>query len=228
MQLRALSAHLEYVREEERRLMALEVHDTLGQALTGLKINLSLLGKKLSGDSDLEGRVAAMSGMVDNTIQTVRDISTQLRPGLLDDLGLVATLEWLLKKFEEMTGIKCSFVSNTEHCMLDRDLSVALFRISQEALTNVARHAEAGRVKVSLLLEDDYLVLEVADDGRGISVEKVLSHSSVGITGMRERMLAFGGNVIINGKKGEGTTLVASIPLSNAVIISQVVEEEEV
>jgi PAS domain S-box-containing protein len=211
-QLRALAAHLESVREEEKRRIALEVHDSLGQALTGLKINLTLLRKRMAGDKALDESIEAMSDLVDNTIQSVRDISTDLRPGIIDDLGLIATLEWQLKKFEEMTGIECSLVSSMEDGHLDKDLSIALFRISQEALTNIARHAEANRVNIVLAEEDGSLVMKVSDDGRGVTEGEISSATSVGILGMRERTFAFGGDMDIRGEKGRGTMLTIRIP----------------
>ncbi len=211
--LRALSTYMESVREEERRHAAREVHDTLGQALTGLKINLSLLGKKLAGDGELEERIRAMSGQIDSTIQSVREIATQLRPGVLDDLGLAAALEWQVKRFGEMTGLDSTFASLADEASPDDDLAIALFRIAQEALTNVARHAGASRVDVSLAYEGDAVSLEVRDDGRGIGEEDIENRSSLGIMGMRERANAFGGEVDIRGGSGGGTTLLVRIPM---------------
>ncbi len=189
------------------------MHDTLGQALTGLKINLTLLKKRMAGDKALEESIEAMSGLIDSTVQSVRDISTDLRPGIIDDLGLIAALDWQLKKFEDMTGIVCSLESNMEDGRLDKDLSIALFRISQEGLTNIARHADAKHVNVRLDDDAGSLVLEIEDDGRGFTSQEIFSGTSVGIISMRERALAFGGNVTIRGEKGRGTTLTVRIPL---------------
>jgi PAS domain S-box-containing protein len=214
--LRALSAHLHYVREEERRRVAMDVHDKLGQALTGLKINLSLMGKRVAGDAVLEEKMQAMTGLIDDTIQAVREISTELRPGVLDDLGLVAALDWQLHNFEQIMGISSSFAGDMEDGRLDEDLSVALFRITQEALTNVARHARANRVDVHLAKEGDSLLLEIADDGRGIKEEEISSGGSLGILGIKERAREFGGQVDICGESGRGTTLKIKIPLSRA------------
>jgi PAS domain S-box-containing protein len=211
--LRALSARLESVREEERRHIAREVHDTLGQALTGLKINLSLLGKRVAGEEELEGRIEAMSSLIDSTIQSVREISTELRPGILDDLGLAAALDWQLKRFGEMTGLESDFVTDMEDSHLDKDLTVALFRITQEALTNIARHAGASRVNVRLSREQGDIVLEIRDDGRGITVTDIGDSKTLGILGMRERAHVLGGRIDIRGDSNSGTTLRVSVPI---------------
>ena len=211
--LRALSARLESFREEERRRISLEVHDRLGQALTGLKINLALLGKKVAGEAELEERIADMSALLDETIQSVREISTALRPGVLDDLGLAVALDWQLRQFAELTGVECSLTSHVDEVSLDREMNVALFRIAQEALTNVARHARASRVDVRLACEEGEVVLEVRDDGRGASEEEVEDAGALGILGMRERARVFGGEVAVQGKRGEGTALLVRIPL---------------
>lgn len=211
-QLRALSTRLESVREEERRHVSREVHDTLGQILTGLKMSLSMMGRKLAGDAESEARIASMSELVDTAIQSVREISSSLRPGMLDDLGLSATLEWQLKRFGEMSGLECVFVSEAEEDSMDKDLAVALFRIAQEALTNVARHAGAGRVDVRLDSGPEGTTLEVRDDGRGIRSEEIEGKESLGLLGMRERANIFGGEVEVRGLRGEGTSLVVRIP----------------
>jgi len=212
-QLRALSAHVESVREEERRRVAREVHDTLGQALTGLKINLSLLGRKLEGDAELEERVASMSGLVDTTIKSVREIATELRPGVLDDLGLAAALDWQVKRFRELTGLEADFISDTDDSLLDKDLTTALFRIAQEALTNVARHAEASRVDVCLSQEADGILLEIKDNGKGFAEEEAGGMGGLGVLGMRERANIFGGRVEIEGDSRTGTTVTVRVPL---------------
>ncbi len=211
--LRALSAHVESVREEERRRLAREVHDTLGQALTGLKINLSLLGRRLSGDSELEERVGSMASLVDATIKSVREIATELRPGVLDDLGLEAALEWQVKRFGEMTGLEAVFVSDAGDSQLDKSLAVSLFRIAQEALTNTARHAEAGRVEVRLAEEQGDVLLEIKDDGRGIEEAEASDRGGLGILGMRERAHMLGGEVEVKGSREAGTSVIVRIPL---------------
>lgn len=210
-QLRALSARLQSVREEERLRIARDVHDNLGQVLTGLKIQLALLGKRIPPEAGLEKSLEDILGHIDEAIQSVRDICTELRPGILDDLGLAAALEWQLKQFEEMTGIRCSFFSSGDG-ELDREANIALFRITQEALTNIARHAEATAVEVRLVREGDELVLEVGDNGRGLRGEAGEA-GSLGLLGMKERAHALGGAFFVASEAGGGTRLTVRVPL---------------
>jgi len=213
-QLRALAAHLESVREEERTRMAREIHDELGQALTGLRIDLSWLATKLQPQqAALADRIAGMREQVDGTIRTVRRLATELRPGVLDALGLVAAMEWQAQEFQARTGIRCEFVSHVPDAELDREQSTALFRILQEALTNVARHAGASGVRTSLEGDADSLVLVVKDNGRGIAESEINSHKSLGLLGIRERVHLLGGSVCIVGSTGSGTTVTVKIPL---------------
>jgi PAS domain S-box-containing protein len=213
-QLRALSAHLQSVREEERALIAREIHDELGQELTGLKMDLSWLIKRLPGDQELLlNKTESMLKLVDNTIQSVRRISTKLRPGVLDDLGLTAAIEWQAQDFQIRTGIECAFHSNLREVDLDRDRSTTVFRILQETLTNVARHASATHVSIFLNEEATSLVLVVEDNGRGITESEASDPKSLGLLGMRERALVFGGEVEIRGLPGRGTTVTLKIPL---------------
>jgi DNA-binding NarL/FixJ family response regulator/signal transduction histidine kinase len=191
-QLRALATHLQSVREEERRQIAREVHDELGQALTGLKIDLSWLGGRLS-QSDVKARrpsilekIQSMSKFIDATIQTVRRIATQLRPGVLDDLGLVAAIEWQAQDFQKRTGIRCKFIRSAEDISLDQERSTVVFRIFQETITNIARHAKATRVSTRLKKDDGNIMLEVEDNGRGITEEEIHDSKSLGLLGMRE------------------------------------------
>jgi len=216
-QLRNLAAYTQSVREEERIKIAREIHDELGQALTGLKMNLSWLDKKLSEAGDVVPRslleeITSMSKLVDTTIQTVREISTELRPGVLDDLGLTAAIEWQLQEFQTRTGIRCNFTSSPENITLDQDRSTAIFRIFQETLINVARHANATRVDISLKEEADNLILEVRDNGKGITESGISNSKSLGLLGMRERALFLGGEVKISGTPGKGTTITVRIP----------------
>ncbi|NPV60475.1 MAG: PAS domain S-box protein [Actinobacteria bacterium] len=214
--LRALTARLESIREEERRHISREVHDTLGQALTGLKINLSLLGKRLSERPDLLREVEGMAEVVDSTIKAVREIAASLRPGILDDLGLEAALEWQLKRFGDLYGIECRLRSGLGEGTkrgLGRNHSTALFRIAQEALTNVARHAEASRAEMWLREGDGWVEMELRDDGRGITMEEAADPGSLGILGMRERANFFGGEVQVTGAPGGGTIVLVRMPL---------------
>lgn len=212
-QLRGLTAYLESAREEERRKMARNIHDELGQMLTGLKIDLSWLAKGLSTEQEsLLEKTKSMSKLVDTTIQTVKKIATELRPGVLDDLGISAAIEWQTGEFEKLAEIECKFSSNPSDIILDQERSIVIFRIFQEILTNIIRHADATRVKVSLNEEDSSIVLKVRDNGKGINKKQISDPKAFGLIGMRERVRPWGGEIKINGIPGEGTTVVVSIP----------------
>ena len=214
--LRKLSLHLQSVREKESKRMAREIHDELGQQLTALKMDISWLSSRI--DPTVEGakeflkKMNAMSSLVDKTIQTVQKITAELRPGLLDDLGLVPAIEWLAQEFENQTKIPCRLQLFCELVDIDPDCSTAIFRISQESLTNVARHARATRVNISLKEEDESLILKIRDNGKGIEPEEVFAPSSLGLMGMRERIRPFGGELVISGTK-RGTTLTVTFPV---------------
>ena len=215
-ELRSLSYHLERVREKESKRIAGEIHDELGQQLTSLKLDLSWLTERvISGDKDAPAifdKIKAMSDLIDQTIQTVQKISAELRPGLLDDLGLLPAIEWLSQDFQNRTKIKCRINFDRDDIDLDPDLATAIFRISQEALTNVVRHANATRAHISLKEKDGALVLRIKDNGKGIKKEHVWDPSSLGIIGMRERARRFSGEVRISGTPQGGTTLTAIFP----------------
>jgi len=213
-QLRNLAAHLQSVREEERAGIARELHDEMGQVLTALKMDLSWLNKRLTkDDSSLVEKVKSMTKLTDTAIRMVRRLSTELRPGILDDLGLSAAIEWQAEEFAERTGIGCEVSVNDGVIILEQDRSTAIFRIFQEALTNVARHARATKVKASLKEKDGELVLEVKDNGRGITEKQISDAKSFGIMGMRERVYPWGGEVKISGIREKGTTVRVTIPL---------------
>jgi signal transduction histidine kinase len=216
-QLRALSVYLQSVREEERTRIAREVHDELGQALTGLKMDLVWLGSKLSKDRKiLQEKTKIMSAGIDGIIQTIRRIATELRPGVLDDLGLAAAIEWQAHEFQVRTGIQCSVTVAVNESPLDDHLNTAFFRIFQETLTNIMRHAQASRVEVQLKGEKDCLILEVKDYGRGISESEISGTKSLGLLGMRERAALLGGSFDITGIPGMGTCVKVMIPLKPA------------
>jgi len=214
--LRKLSQHLQSVREKESKRIAREIHDELGQQLTALKMDLSWISNKVDPeDKDAEKflrKINAMSNLVDKTIQSVQKISAELRPGLLDDLGLVPALEWLAQEFESQTNVPCRLQLHCEMVNIDPDCSTAIFRISQEALTNVSRHAKASRVVISLKEENNALVLKINDDGKGIKPDEVFAPSSLGLMGMRERIRPFGGELNIVGSQKKGTTLTVTLP----------------
>ncbi len=214
-ELRNLTAHLQSAREEERRSLARDIHDDLGQALTALKMDLSLLSKKFPKDQKpLLDRTQAISKLMDTSIETVKRISTELRPGVLDDLGLAAAIEWQAAEFQHRTGITCEVTSDPRDIILDRDRSTAIFRIFQESLTNVARHAQATRVTASLKEKAGTLELKVRDNGKGITEEQISDPKSFGIMGMRERVYPWKGQVTVKSAPGKGTTVAVRIPLA--------------
>ena len=218
-QLRNLSAYTISVRETERTNIAREIHDELGQNLTALKMDLSWMVKKLpKTHKTLISKTRDMSRLVNATIKTVRRVSTELRPGLLDDLGLAAAIEWQAGEFQKRTGIKCALVIKPEEIEIDRDRSTAIFRIFQEALTNVARHAGARKVGSILMKRAGKLVLRVEDNGKGITRKQVTDSKSFGLIGMRERAHFWGGKVTIKGARGKGTTLTVSIPIEGKAV----------
>ena len=218
-QLRALAGRLQSVREEERKQIAREIHDEFGGALTGLKIDLSFMASSAPKSRDKTKRDSFLSKMldmtklIDKTIGTVRRIVTELRPSILDDFGLIASLEWQLEEFQKRTGIQGEFASTTAYIHMDEKLSIAVFRIFQECLTNVARHANATKVTATLYKEADSFVLKVEDNGKGISEDDIHSTKSVGLTGMRERALFLGGTVNFFGEPSKGTTVSVQFPL---------------
>jgi two-component system sensor histidine kinase UhpB len=218
-QLRALTGHLQFVREEERTRIAREVHDELGQALTGLKIDLSWLAGKLPGARGLQTKMKSMSAQIDATIHTVRRIATELRPGVLDSLGLAAAIEWQAAEFQERTGIRCEMKIDVTEKIWERNFSTACFRIFQETLTNIIRHANATCVEVRLAQDDHELVLTVSDNGRGITETEIAHPRSIGLAGMKERATQVGGEVSFSGQPGQGTVVTLRVPLPAAVAI---------
>lgn len=212
-QLRALAARLQSVREEERKRVAREIHDQLGQALTAIKIEFNALVLEVPVDQKRHvKRTSSILKVVDETIRCVRRISTELRPGILDDLGLVAAIEWAGQEFEARIGTKCRLDLPEGDIAIDAERATAVFRIFQETLTNVARHAEASEITVRLTEEDRNLTLEVHDNGRGVPEDKLSQGQSLGILGMRERALLLGGELMIRGAPGQGTTVRVRIP----------------
>ncbi|MGB9715318.1 MAG: GAF domain-containing protein [Thermodesulfovibrionales bacterium] len=213
-QLRNLLLHLQTVREEERMKIAREIHDELGQALTALKLDISMLSDKLYPDhKNLVDKTESMIKRIDETIQSVKKICTELRPPILDHFGITAAIEWYVDEFKKRTGINCDVSFEPNEINLNQELSTALFRICQEALTNVSRHADASEVKLELKLKGERVLLEIKDNGKGITEKQLLKPKSYGIMGIKERVNFLGGNVTINGIKGEGTYMSVSIPI---------------
>jgi signal transduction histidine kinase len=214
--LRRLAAYLISVREEERTHIAREIHDELGQVLTGLKMDVTWLANRLeSKQKPLHEKTDSMCGLIDSAIQTVRKIASGLRPEILDEMGIVAAIDWQAKEFQKRTGIRTRLELPPEGTKFDLERSTTTFRIFQEILTNVARHSHASRVDVKFAVDDSRMRLEVADNGIGISEAK-LNGKSLGLLGMQERALVFNGDVVISGAAGQGTRVTVNIPLGDA------------
>lgn len=213
-QLRALAARLQLVREEERTLIAREMHDELGQACTAIKMDLASIRRKTNArQSHIRERVNSALELVDRMIFTVRRIASELRPRTLDDLGLNAALEWQAQEFESRTGILCSLSLPEGPLSLDAERSTAIFRIFQESLTNVARHAQATQIDARLERRGDQLIFVIKDNGKGFDVEQASTRRSLGLVGMRERALLLDGELRIDGGLGSGATMTLRIPL---------------
>ena len=211
-ELRALAARLQSVREDERTHIAREIHDELGQALTGLKLDLAWLRQRLKDRSDLTERLGSVMGRIDGTIDAVRRIATELRPSVLDHLGLVAAVEWQAQDFEKLTGVATRLDVSATTMPVNGTTATTVFRMLQETLTNVARHAGATRVEITLQIGPEEVLLRVADNGRGISEEERTDRRSLGLVGLRERAIACGGELSIEGRPGVGTVVSARIP----------------
>jgi len=219
-QLRLLAAHLQGVREEERTRIAREVHDQLGQMLTGLRMDVGWMEKQIealgnaAARAPLNAKLASMVTLLEQMVKTVRRIAAELRPGVLDDLGLVPALEWQAREWQERTGIPCAVLAELGGLKVAPEPGTALFRIFQETLTNVARHAGATQVNARLRVESAGLVLEVCDNGRGVTPDEVRQSKSLGLLGMRERAKMLGGEFRIVGEPKRGTTVTVQIPVA--------------
>jgi signal transduction histidine kinase len=216
--LRALAAHLQSVREEERRRIARDMHDELGSGLTALKMDLAWLRNRLSSetsgtDSEALGKLESMGKLIDATSDAVRSLCTRMRPGILDDLGLPAAVEWQTQELARRTGVNCRLDLQAGIPRLPADRSTAVFRIFQEILTNIARHAHASEVEVHLTSSSGYLRLEVSDNGCGIRERDLAGFHSLGFLGMRERALALGGHLELTPAKPRGTVVKLNVPL---------------
>jgi two-component system sensor histidine kinase UhpB len=213
-QLRNLAARLEAIREEERTRIAREIHDQLGQALTALKMDLAWLAKKLPArPAALRPKLRDMEGVIDATMDAMHRIVAELRPGVLDDLGLPAAIRWLAADFQERTDIRCAVSVTGAEPSLETGQATAVFRILQEALTNVARHARARHVDIRFHVVPGALELVVADDGRGITTDEVQNRRTLGLLGIRERALTWHGHVVVRGEPGRGTTVRVFMPI---------------
>jgi PAS domain S-box-containing protein len=217
--LQRLADGLLMAREEERTTIAREIHDVLGQTLTALKMDTAWIGLRAPDATPaFRAKLAAMAALIDDAVVTVRRIATDLRPGVLDDLGLVAAIEWQAQEFERRTGIQCTVRASLDTDAVDPFVSTAMFRIVQESLTNVARHSRASCVRLTLEHAGTDLLLEVRDDGIGIASADTSNPRSIGLAGMRERAQLVGGGLSISGAAGAGTSVCVKIPRREAVI----------
>lgn len=216
-EIQQLTEYLQQVREEERTSISREIHDVLGQQLTGLKMDSSWLRKHFQSTPEAKDRINDMIELIDDTIKTVRRISMQLRPGILDDLGLIAALDWQASDFEKRTGIAVDFQSSLSEVSLPEKLATNVFRIFQEALTNVARHAKATVVKSKFEINDNYLQVEIIDNGIGIDPLGAEHANSLGIIGMKERARLFNGELKFERLESGGTVVRLIIPLNNNI-----------
>lgn len=218
-QLQALSNHLQNVRESEQKRIALEIHDELGQALTGVKMGVHWLNRQIeekNGDlktGDISGKLNELLKTIDTTVSSIRRIATELRPSVLDDFGLIAAIEWQIQEFERMSGIPCDLRTEVDDREIDPEVSTAVFRIFQEALTNVTRHATASTVEVTLSIKNGGLSLKVVDDGIGVKLEELRNKRSLGILGMKERAKLVGGVVTLEPADSGGTKVELTVPL---------------
>jgi signal transduction histidine kinase len=211
-QLRNLSAHLETIREEERAHISREIHDELGQQLTALKIDLARIQKN-EKEIELKSSLNDVMNLLDTTVLSVRKITSQLRPGVLDDLGLTSALDWQSHDFEKRTGIKCNFTNTVKNDSFGKHITNTVFRIYQEALTNIARHSKASEVNAVISSIKGTVTLKIHDNGKGFEENIIQSKKTLGIVGMKERAMMIDGELVIQSKKNEGTTIILNAPL---------------
>lgn len=213
-EMRNLALYFESLREDEKKKLAFEIHDELGHLLTAMKLEMAwLLKKKHLREDVLNEKLLKLTEMVETTIRKVRSISSQLRPSILDHFGIVAAIEWQAKEFQRQTAIRCRINLPKQELQLDEQKSIVVFRVFQEILTNIARHAKATRVDVNLVIDDNYLNLIVSDNGKGIKPEDISAKKSLGIIGMKERATSVNGKLTIHGVSNIGTTVTLTIPI---------------
>jgi signal transduction histidine kinase len=203
--IRALASHLQDIREEERNSIAREIHDELGQMLTAVKMDLSKLSRAPLPAEGTKMQIKESLSLIDQTIASVRKIASSLRPRIIDDMGFTAAIEWYVKDFESRTEIKTSFINECPSLVLEPRAAIALFRITQESLTNVARHAHAKNLVVELRLENNWLHLTINDDGKGFDIEQTKNKKTLGLLGLKERTQTIGGSYEISSVPGNGT-----------------------
>jgi|WetSurMetagenome_2_1015567.scaffolds.fasta_scaffold32923_4 signal transduction histidine kinase len=218
-QLKNFAAHLQTIREEERTYISRELHDNLGQSLTAMRIDLHNIITDLSekNESNVLENIIKQShnliSIIDSTIQTVRNIARELRPSILDNLGLLAAIEWQIREFSKRSGMKCRLVTSLNKIDIETKHSIGVFRIVQESLTNVLRHSKATEVTIKIFEKEANTVIEIKDNGCGINESEINSTKSLGLLGMRERALIFGGELLVKGEKAVGTKIFLKIPI---------------
>lgn len=214
-ELRELTSYLQNVREDERMFIAREIHDELGQQLTGLKMDTDwLLKKSEKNDSSIKEKLTGMNSLIDETIKTVRRISTELRPSILDDLGLIAAIEWQAEDFKKRTGIRTAFETTLSSFLGERNLNTNIFRVLQEVLTNIARHANASLVNITFEEKNEQLILRIRDNGVGFDINEIKDKKTLGLLGMKERAHMFKGELFIRSEKQKGTEITFSLPMN--------------
>jgi PAS domain S-box-containing protein len=213
-ELHRLSSHLQSIQENERTAIAREIHDELGQLLTGLKMEIGWLNKKLPDDTVLQAKGNEILSLVGEMLKTVKRIAMDLRPNMLDELGLMAAIEWQGQEFEKSKGIKFKFHTNLNDFSPKKNLSTNVFRVHQEALTNIARHAQATQIETTLERNDGSLLLVIKDNGNGFNVDEEKSIRSIGLIGMKERALMLQGELTIESEKGKGTVVMLKVPIA--------------
>ncbi len=213
-QLQQLSQYIEQVRENERIAISRELHDDLGQALTAVKIDLGIIKQKISGNEEVVSKINKVTTLVGDTIKTVQRLTSELRPDIIDDLGLEAAIEWYTSEFAQRTGIEISLAMDAGIHILPRE-SLTIFRILQESLTNIARHSKATMVGIKLCKDADFTNLRISDNGIGITEEQRNSKRAFGLISMKERAASLGGTFEISSENGNGTAIKILIPLLN-------------
>jgi signal transduction histidine kinase len=211
-QLRNLASYLQKIREEERKYIAREIHDELGQLVTGLKMDISITRKKIEKQApELGDKLVNIMEITDEIIHTVRRIASELRPSILDDIGLDAALEWQANEFEKRTNIQCKFLNKAQNIDVSMDIKSNLFRIFQESLTNIIRHANATAVNSSLISIENTLIFTIIDNGDGFNTD--IASRTFGLLGMKERVIMINGIFDLESEAGKGTKIVIKVPL---------------
>jgi signal transduction histidine kinase len=220
-QMQLFSEKLQSTREEEQKRIARELHDELGGTLTSIKYDLLWLEQHLTLEGELTKRFQAMRELIDSTTKMVQRISAELRPKILDSLGLAAAVEWQAREFQKRTGIGAQFRQNFELPSIDENVTTGVYRIVQEALTNVARHSKATNAEITMQLRDGALHVEISDNGKGFDEELLAHPESLGLLSMQERARIIGGKVSITGSPGKGTRISLDTPLTNKISVQE-------